>query len=111
MSKFDALYTKIIGEQFVAPPPHAITILNHINLVSKIVKRQDINKRPEAINQIMHGVMDPANMPPELKAIGSDLTAAVSTIGKYIAAQPVDHRSDIIEYVRQNITHPAHNGY
>ena len=110
MSRFNALYNTILGEQSVTPPPHALTILNHVKLVSNIVKRQDINKRPEAINQIMHGVMDPVNMPQSLKAIGSDLSAAVETIGKYIASQPVDHRSDIIEYVRQNITHPT-NGH
>lgn len=106
MSMFNALYNKIILEQSVMPPAHEQQLLSHIEMIGDIVKRQDINKQPEIINTIMRGITDPKSIPGELSGYGSELPDLVKKIGNYIAVQPIEHRTDIIELVRQNASHP-----
>lgn len=106
MSKFDALYNTIISEQAVAPPPHREGLKPHIEMIGNIVKRQNINKQPEVINNIMQGITNP-NQKQDLNQFGTELPDLVQKIGSYIQQQPSEHQSDVIEQVRQSITHPA----
>jgi len=107
MSKFDALYNKIISEQAVLPPSHREGLKPHIEMVGDIIKRQNISKQPEVINSVMQGVTNPSVISNNLNQYGSELTDLIKKIGGYIQQQPVEHRADIIERVRQTITHPA----
>ena len=106
MSKFNALYNQIITEQPVQPPAHAAQLLPQIEMIGDIVKRQSVSKQPAVINNIMRGITDPKNIPGELAGYGTELPELVKKIGNYIASQPVDHRTDVIELVRQSASHP-----
>lgn len=107
MSKFDALFNKILPEQAVLPPSHREGLKPHIEMVGDIIKRQNINKQPEVINSVMQGVTTPGIAVDSLNQYGPELPGLVKKIGGYIQQQPVEHRADIIERVRQTITHPA----
>lgn len=109
MSKFDALYNKIIFEQAVLPPAHREGLRPHIEMVGNIVKRQDINTQPEVINNIMQGITTPNSNYNNLNKYGVELPSLVKKIGDYIQKQPVEHRADIIERVRQTVTHSEFN--
>lgn len=106
MSKFNALYNKIIAEQAVLPPAHREGLKPHMNLAGDIVKRQNINIQPEVINNIMQGITNTSANISNLNKYGAELPDLVKKIGDYINKQPVEHRADIIEQVRQTITHP-----
>lgn len=106
MSKFNALYNKIIPEQAVLPPAHREGLKPHMKMAGDIVKRQNINIQPEAINSIMQGVTSPTFDINNLNKYGVELPNLVKKIRDYIQQQPVEHRADIIEQVRQTITHP-----
>lgn len=107
MSKFNALYNKIVSEQAVLPPSHREGLKPHIEMVGDIVKRQNINKQPEVINSVMQGITNPTAAANNLNQYGPELPDLVKKIGGYIQQQPVEHRADIIERVRQTVTHPA----
>jgi hypothetical protein len=106
MSKFDALYKQIILEQPVQPPAHAQQLLPQIEMIGDIVKRQGISKQSAVIDSIMRGITDPKNIPGELSSYGTELPELVKKVGSYIASQPVEHRTDVIELVRQSASHP-----
>lgn len=106
MSKFNALYNQIILEQPVQPPAHALQLLPQIEMIGDIVKRQSISKQPAVIDSVMRGITDPKNAPKELAGYGTELPELVKKLGSYIASQPVEHRTDIIELVRQSASHP-----
>ena len=106
MSNFNALYKQIMFEQAVEPPPHAQQLLPQIEMIGDIVKRQSVSKQSAVIDGIMRGITDPNNIPSELTGYGSELPGLVKTIGSYIASQPVEHRTDVIELVRQSASHP-----
>lgn len=107
MSKFDALYSKIIHEQAVLPPSHREGLKPHIEMVGDIVKRQNVSKQPEVINSVMQGITNPTLVTSNLNQYGSELSDLIKKIGSYIQQQPIEHRADIIEHVRQTVTHPA----
>lgn len=106
MSKFNALYNKIISEQAVLPPAHREGLIPHMNLAGSIVKRQNVNIQPEVINNIMQGITNTSANISNLSKYGTELPDLVKKMGAYINKQPIDHRADIIEHIRQTITHP-----
>jgi hypothetical protein len=109
MGKFEELYTRLVSEQAVEPPAHREGLKPHIQMVGDIVKRQNITKQSEIINQIMLGITNPVTNTNNLSQYGTELPELVKKIGNYIQQQPTEHRSDIIEHVRQTVTHPAIN--
>lgn len=108
MSKFNALYNRIITEQAVLPPAHREGLKPHMKMAGDIVKRQNINIQPEVINSIMQGITNNTADTSGLNKYGIELPGLVKKISSYIQQQPVEHRADIIEQVRQTITHPAY---
>ena len=105
MSKFNALYNQIIGEQAVLPPAHREGLQPHVKMISSIVHKQGITKQPEIINSIMQGITNPASNT-NLNQYGVELSNLVKKISDYILKQPMEHRADYIEHARQTITHP-----
>lgn len=106
MSRFEALYNEILNEQPVQPPAHREGLKPHIEMIGGIVKKQNITKQPEVINNVMQGITDPTYTG-NLNQFGVELPGLVKKISTYIQHQPVEHRSDIIERIRQSITHPV----
>lgn len=106
MSKFDALYKEVMFEQAVQSPEHTLLIKPQIELVGDIVKRQSITQQPAIINSIMQGITNPKSAVQELEKYGAELPGLIKKIGSYIASQPTEHRTDIIELVRQSASHP-----
>lgn len=106
MSKFDALYNSLIREQAVLPPSHREGLKPHTALISGIIKKQNVNKQPEAINSVMQGIINPTANTSNLNSYGVELPGLAKKISDYIQKQPVEHRADIIEHIRQTITHP-----
>jgi hypothetical protein len=109
MSKFNALYNKIVLEQAVEPPSHREGLKPHIAMMGGIVKKQDVSKQPEVINSIMQGITNPNADTRNLSQYGVELPDLTKKISSYIQVQPKEHQADIIERVRQGITHPESN--
>lgn len=109
MGKFEALYNKIVSEQAVQPPAHREGLKPHMTMIGGIVKRQDISKQPEVINSVMQGITNPAAITTNLGQYGVELPDLIKKISTYIQSQPKEHQADIIERVRQIVTHPEVN--
>jgi hypothetical protein len=105
MSKFDALYNRVVREQAVLPPSHREGLQPHVKMISDIVRKQNVTQQPEIINNIMQGITNPAYKG-NLEQYGIELSGLVKKISDYISKQPTEHRADYIEHARQTITHP-----